>query len=127
MIDRVMNKVLVGDGCWMWTSTVAGRYGQIRYKGRQYPAHRFMYEMMIGPIPDGLQLDHLCRNNLCVRPDHLEPVTCRENLRRGENSNRRKTHCPQGHEYTLENTEMNQHSRRCKECRREHRRRRHES
>lgn len=69
-------------------------------------AHRISYEMLIGPIPSGLQLDHLCRVRHCVNPQHLEPVTNRVNSLRGISlpaQNHRKTHCPQGHAYTPDN------------------------
>lgn len=87
-------------------------YGQLKVKrpdGREGTerAHRVVYELMVGPIPEGMILDHLCRNRWCVRPDHLEPVTHRTNIFRGEGlapANAAKTHCPQGHEYSPENT-----------------------
>lgn len=74
-----------GDGCWAWTagSTTEG-YGRLWVDGRFVYPHRFSYEHFIGPIPDGHDIDHLCRNHACVRPDHLEPVTRRENLLRGD-------------------------------------------
>ena len=84
------------------------------------PAHRYAYEELVGPIPEGLQLDHLCRNRSCVNPDHLEPVTCRENLRRGETlnaANLAKTHCPAGHPYAGENLSITAKGfRECIEC-----------
>lgn len=67
--------------CWVF-SNGGERYGRIRRNNRQYPAHRFMYEQMVGPIPQGLTLDHLCRNKRCINPDHLEAVTQTENTRR---------------------------------------------
>lgn len=114
--------------CWQWTaSTTAGGYGQIRdggTRGSMLYAHRLAYEFTVGPIPDGLQLDHLCRNRACVNPSHLEPVANRENGLRGQSFaaiNARKTHCPQGHEYTPENTVVysKDGSRRCRICRSE--------
>ena len=87
LLIRLTSKFLIGDDCWEWTAH-RNSYGygiiSINYKNRQ--AHRIMYEEFIGPIPEELQLDHLCRNRACVRPDHLEPVTCGENLNRGHAS-----------------------------------------
>lgn len=84
-----------------------GVYGVIKkpMEQRLLYAHRASYEMFVGPIPEGLHLDHLCRVTLCVRPGHLEPVTLRENTLRGRAGDyqRAKTHCPSGHEYTEEN------------------------
>jgi hypothetical protein len=79
-LDRIATKIeLAIDGCWTWTGAKASHgYGNTA----RTTAHREVWELLIGPIPDGLTLDHLCRNPLCVNPDHLEPVTCAENLRR---------------------------------------------
>lgn len=89
-----------GD-CWVWTgSRTSEGYGRLLVFGVHYTAHRVSYELHHGPIPDGLVLDHLCRNVSCVNPDHLEPVTDAENVLRGEGSparNARKTYCKRGH------------------------------
>jgi hypothetical protein len=81
-------------GCWIWIRAKPGGYGP----------HRTIYEKLVGEIPKGLELDHLCRVKACVNPDHLDPVTHRENVRRSPISlaalNMRKTHCPYGHGYT---------------------------
>lgn len=100
-------KVDTAGICWEWTAgkSTAG-YGRFattslqRGPGRFAQAHRYAWEQLVGPIPDGLFLDHLCRNRACVNPDHLEPVTNRVNLLRGYGVTRRnaaKTHCPRGH------------------------------
>src|SRR5439155_25592866 len=89
--------------CWMWTgSTDRHGYGQARQRERTFRTHRAVYELLKGPIPAGLTLDHLCRVRRCVNPAHLEPVTNRENILRGVGPNR--THCPRGHPYDERNT-----------------------
>jgi len=82
---RLWEKVDRTGDCWIWTHglSLGGRYGALRVDGRMQAAHRVSYEMARGPIPAGLELDHLCRNTRCVRPDHLEPVTHAENMSRG--------------------------------------------
>jgi hypothetical protein len=113
--QRVLNKFKKGKGCWTWTACILQNgYGGVRLKGKLMRAHRVVYELLVGKIPDGLQLDHLCRNRKCVNPAHLEPVTQKENMRRGNGAcaiNARKTHCKSGHEFTKENTR-----RRCRIC-----------
>ncbi len=104
---RLLEKTLFGDGCWEWQGTDNRHgYGQLRLGSRYPMAHRSMYELFRGPIPDGLVIDHLCRNTRCVRPSHLEPVTSAVNSQRGRNSALREwpTHCQRGHEFTTENT-----------------------
>lgn len=113
------------DGCWEWTGarTRTG-YGSFTDAGsRKCQAHRFAYEHLVGPIPNGLELDHLCRNRWCVSPSHLQPVTHRENQRRGIKGIL-TTHCPKGHPYSEENTRMYGGHRFCKTCGREGDRRR---
>ena len=98
---RFWSKVDKTDGCWVWTATVnSNGYGQIKVAGAKWQAHRYAYELMVGPIPDGLCIDHLCRNRRCVRPDHLEPVDNRTNTLRGEGVtavNARRDMCQRGH------------------------------
>lgn len=97
--------ILSPDGCWLWTASQNGKgYGIFQPTTTvSIGAHRFAYEIFVGPIPKGLYLDHLCRVRNCVNPAHLEPVTNRENLRRGLRGDLR-THCSNGHEMTAENT-----------------------
>lgn len=116
------------NDCWLYASTTnANDYPQLRFrsKGKHYnlSVHRLTYEKYKGEIPAGLEIDHLCRVTRCINPDHLEAVTHTENVRRtiaaGNNNNQKKTKCPQGHEYTLENTELRYGFRYCRTCRRE--------
>jgi len=98
---------LIGTRCWLWTAyTMPEGYGQCRLNGRVQLAHRIAYTKYIGPIPEGLHIDHLCRVRNCVNPAHLEPVTPRENNLRGTGYSARsasRTHCPRGHPYSGDN------------------------
>jgi HNH endonuclease len=109
-------------GCWLWWGRRSeDGYALVGNSGRR--VHRWAYERFIGPIPEGMQLDHLCRIRHCVNPWHMEPVTSRENTLRGETitgRNARKTHCPAGHPLEGENLYLYRGKRSCKECRREH-------
>ena len=96
-----------GD-CWEWNGKhFPTGYGRFYHRGSQY-THRYSYEMFVGPIPEGLEIDHLCRNRGCLKPSHLEAVTHRENVLRSPIAvgamNRNKTHCKRGHEFTEANT-----------------------
>ena len=109
------------DACWFWHSGLGqDGYGRFTVNGRRALAHRWVYEQEVGPIPDGLVLDHLCRVRNCVRPDHLEPVTNRENILRGTSPpavHARKMHCVNGHEFTPENTYRRlSGGRSCRQC-----------
>lgn len=110
-------------GCWSWTASKGRRYGDISYGGKSLIAHRVAYVLQIGPIPDGMVLDHLCRNQKCVNPAHLQPVESKENILRGIGwgaQNARKTHCPKGHPYEGENLRIRPSGRReCLTCKRE--------
>lgn len=124
--QRFMAKVDRSGECWLWTGFVMKKegYGRFGVEGRKVAlAHRWSYEHFVGPIPEGLELDHLCRVRRCVRPDHLEPVTHRENTLRGlapivlGTRQRAVTHCPKGHPYDGANTIYRKTgARRCREC-----------
>lgn len=123
--DRFWSKVDVSDGCWEWlASRDPNGYGHFNVKPRVPAlAHRLAFEFLRGPIPKGLQIDHLCRVRHCVNPFHLEPVTRRENILRGESpaaDHARKTHCPKGHPYDEANTyRTNSGGRLCRACHRD--------
>lgn len=120
--ERFWAKVDKAGECWEWVAAkFPPGYGQFAVgpPWRRVMAHRWAYEDQIGPIPEGLQLDHLCRNRSCVNPAHLEPVTQRENILRGESMSAvhaRQTHCIHGHEFTPENTYPTKTGRRCRAC-----------
>lgn len=103
------------SSCWRWCGAVTGSgYGHLSIDGELVKAHRFVWEITHGPIPPGLEIDHLCRVRNCVNPDHMELVTHKENINRGLRG-RMVTHCPQGHEYTSD-TLLSKPRRDCKVC-----------
>ena len=114
-----------GDGCWTWNTQVNPRTGYAVFRegdrfSRMRLAHRWSYEQFVGPIPEGLVIDHLCRVRHCVNPAHLEAVTPGENVRRAA---ARITHCPHGHPYDAANTRLVRRpnggvNRICRACRR---------
>lgn len=134
---RFIQKSADPNSCWIWTGhkmpngyaqfSVSSRRDGRRIISTKTYAHRFAYEMWVGPIPDGLVIDHLCRRRDCVNPRHLETVTTRENLRRGETKtahNAAKTHCPMGHELSGDNLYVHTNKngvekRHCKTCRKQ--------
>ena len=124
---RFFAKVQKTETCWIWTSTKSHGYGALTIEKKPVYAHRFSYQHFKGPIPKGREIDHLCRNRLCVNPDHLEAVTKKENILRGiglSAKNAIKTHCKRGHEFTPENTYINQKlgTRCCRHCQRDYQR-----
>jgi hypothetical protein len=130
-ILRFFAKVEFAEECWLWKGmTTPLGYGYYSDANRMVPAYRWLYILCYGPIPIGLELDHLCRNSSCVNPDHLELVTHRANVLRGEGPsarNARKTHCAQGHELAGANvvqsrSERGLERRRCRQCRNEYHR-----
>lgn len=120
--DRLLAQTVVcpETGCWLWQGYKSKQgYGLIRNNMRRVLAHRAAYQEFVGPIPHGLELDHLCRFEGCINPDHLEPVTHAENVRRGSAgwNYRAKTHCPKGHSYSGDNLYINiTGSRVCRTC-----------
>lgn len=126
------------SGCWVWQGwrvtprRIYGGFTTRLLTTRNWLAHRLSYELHKGPIPEGLHVDHVCRNTLCVNPDHLEAVTVRENILRSEASSAqraRQTHCKRGHEFTEENTYRRKDHRNgrrmCRQCGRDRQRQRH--
>ena len=109
------------SGCWIWTAMrLPNGYGYIRLNGGTGYAHRVMYELLKGPIPKGMTIDHLCNNRACVNPDHMEIKTQRENVLRSLSAppaiNARKTHCLRGHELSEENLYRYRGRRLCRSC-----------
>lgn len=119
------NSIQFTDTCWLWTHSknqlgygLFGVGSMTDGTRRRMAAHRWSYQYWVGPIPAGLVIDHLCRVPSCVRPEHLEAVTNRENSLRGIRG-RLTTHCPQGHEYTAVTTYMYHGRRYCRPCHRD--------
>lgn len=135
--QRFLRQVNRGDGtgCWLWLGTIqVSGYGLFKVRGRMHYAHRWAWEHFVGPVPIGLQLDHLCRMRACVKvladdagAAHLEPVTALENSLRSQSpaaKNARKTHCSKGHPYDALNTRWyvgptGKSGRICRTCERE--------
>lgn len=118
--DRIRNGVEVTEsGCWEWRrSILAAGYGCIRVDGKTRTTHSVAYEVFKGRVPEGLEIDHLCRNRACCNPDHMEAVTHSVNVRRGNGPKIKRaiTHCPNGHEYTEDNLYRFSGRRACKTC-----------
>ena len=129
LVDRLMARVNMTAGCWEWTGYVHPTTGYGMFTVRSIgtrPAHRWVYESVVGAVPAGMELDHLCRNRMCVRPDHLEPVTRHENIMRGDGPAMTRARaaaratCRNGHPWDEGNTARNPDgSRRCRACTRD--------
>ena len=129
--ERFWSCVEKSNRCWNWKgSRMMGDYGMFYYNGKNRFAHRVAYELLVEHIPEGFQIDHFCRNKACVKPDHMDIVTTRENTQRaltGLISSAEwmiQTHCLYGHEFTEENTFIYDGLRYCLICNRDYLRRR---
>ena len=123
--ERPLTLIDTSGTCWQWTGFISDKgYGIFYLGAEKVNAHRWFYELIVGPIPEGLVIDHLCRNRACVRPAHLEPVTNEENTLRGVGPaamNAAKTTCQAGHQFTVFYRSENggaRSSRRCRVCER---------
>lgn len=120
VLARLNSRTVSTDtGCLIWQGATTEGYGRINLNGSLRLAHRVAYEAAVGPIPEGMSLDHLCRVRACINPAHLEPVTSRTNTLRGVGVtavNARKTHCDRGHEFTEANTRLRGGRRYCRAC-----------
>lgn len=134
LFERFTEKYIVSnDNCWVWQATTKGKhkdyrdqYGQMNVDQVNVGAHRVAYMLFKGEIPEKYVIDHICRNTLCVNPDHLEAITARENICRGYDVKPKKTHCLRGHALTDDNVltriRNGRLGKQCKQCKNEARR-----
>lgn len=126
LLPRLMARRRLDGDCWIYTGTLNPEgYGHMSHQNRVQPVHRLAYEALVGPIPQGLHIDHLCRRRSCFNPGHLEPVTVRENLLRGEGPPAvfaRRENCDKGHPFDQVNTLVrgDRGGRKCRACHREY-------
>jgi hypothetical protein len=124
MVERFLRKVRKTDSCWMWMGAKNNYgYGNFYYGGRMVRAHRVSLKLFRHDFPDELVVDHLCRNKLCVNPDHLDAVTQQVNVARYYAAKEPKPICVNGHAMINDNTYLHDNRRICKECKRESTRR----
>lgn len=118
VLQRLLSKAVIDPGgCWVFTGAIANNgYGRIGIGPTVKQAHRVAYELLVGPVPEGLDLDHLCRVRACINPTHLEPVTRLENVRRGTRWTVLPQACKRGHPFTADNVMNNHGNRQCKTC-----------
>lgn len=118
-IEDFWQKVEKTDTCWNWKACKDRYgYGRLGHHGTSVLAHRISYELIKGMIPNGLTIDHLCKNRACVNPDHMEVVTNEVNVQRGESYQAKQTHCKRGHPLSGSNLISYRGSRGCRECKR---------
>lgn len=127
VLERVLNRIVISEhGCWIFQGCrLKSGYGRTSWNGRLWLTHRVTYSILVGEIPDHLEIDHICKNKPCCNPEHLEPVTRSENLRRGTQwyhvleRECSKTFCPRGHPYNATNTYFTTEGhRQCRACKR---------
>lgn len=118
-LDKLWSQI-VKDDCWIWTGCVNKKsgYGSFSYQNKPHNTHVFVYELLVGPVPEGRELHHNCRNRRCCNPNHLEPLTRSEHrkLEPHTNGNEKRTHCPAGHPYDEANTGRYNGRRHCRAC-----------
>jgi hypothetical protein len=125
-IESVLATVVRAEGCWSWPLGNPNRYKVVIISGKRHYLHRLLYEQLVGPIPEGMEIDHRCCNPGCCNPSHLEAVPKRINILRGTSMAARwanRTHCDKGHPFDEENTLIRMHHgkpiRRCRTCKNE--------